>query len=136
MCSSSSVPLVNRSPHNAQVRESVVAILVSFCVMRPCNPPTLESGCARCGGQMETGYTPSSLRRHGGCRPSGFASTMTVPFWAWAAFAAFIVAMLALDLFVLHRRAHEVSLREAAVWTAVWVVIGLGFAGVLWAWRG
>jgi tellurite resistance protein TerC len=61
---------------------------------------------------------------------------MTVPFWAWAAFCAFIVAMLALDLFVLHRRAHEVSLREAATWTAVWVAMGLAFAGVLWAWRG
>jgi tellurite resistance protein TerC len=61
---------------------------------------------------------------------------VTVPIWAWAAFAAFIVAMLALDLFVLHRRAHEVSLREAAAWTAVWIAIGLGFAGVLWAWRG
>jgi tellurite resistance protein TerC len=61
---------------------------------------------------------------------------VTVPFWAWAAFAAFVVVMLALDLFVLHRRAREVSLREAAIWSAVWVAIGLGFGGVLWAWRG
>jgi tellurite resistance protein TerC len=44
--------------------------------------------------------------------------------------------MLALDLFVLHRRAHEVSLREAGVWSAVWLAIGLGFAGLLWAWQG
>ena len=35
------------------------------------------------------------------------------PVWAWAAFAAFVVAMLALDLFVLHRRAQEVSLKDA-----------------------
>jgi tellurite resistance protein TerC len=61
---------------------------------------------------------------------------VTVPIWAWAAFAAFVVAMLAVDLFVLHRRAREVSLKEAAVWSAVWVAIGLGFAGLLWAWRG
>jgi tellurite resistance protein TerC len=61
---------------------------------------------------------------------------MTVPIWAWAAFAAFVVATLALDLFVLHRRASEISLREAAVWSAVWVAIGLGFAGLLWAWQG
>ena len=61
---------------------------------------------------------------------------MTVPIWAWAAFAAFVVTMLAVDLFVLHRRAREVSLREAAIWSAVWVAIGLGFAGLLWAWRG
>ena len=61
---------------------------------------------------------------------------MTVPIWAWAAFAAFVIAMLALDLFVLHRRAHEVSLKEAALWSALWIAIGLGFAGVLWAWQG
>src|SRR3984885_3959483 len=61
---------------------------------------------------------------------------MAVPVWAWVAFVAFVVAMLALDLFVLHRRAHEVSLKEAGIWTVVWVVIGLGFGGMLWAWRG
>ncbi len=59
-----------------------------------------------------------------------------VPVWVWAVFAAFVLAMLALDLLVLHRRAHEVALREAAVWTAVWVTIGLGFGGLLWLWQG
>src|SRR5215471_20578403 len=44
--------------------------------------------------------------------------------------------MLALDLLVLHRRAHEVSLREAGAWSAVWISVGLGFGGVLWAWAG
>ena len=62
--------------------------------------------------------------------------TLAVPFWAWAAFAAFVVAMLTLDLFVLHRRAHELSLKEAAAWSGIWVAIGLGFAGLLWAWQG
>jgi tellurite resistance protein TerC len=61
---------------------------------------------------------------------------VSVPFWAWACFAAFVVAMLGLDLFVLHPRAREVSLREAAGWTAVWLAIGLGFGGLLWAWAG
>ena len=61
---------------------------------------------------------------------------MTVPIWAWAAFAAFVVTMLAVDLLVLHRTAREVSLKEAAVWSAVWVAIGLGFGGLLWAWQG
>jgi TerC family integral membrane protein len=59
-----------------------------------------------------------------------------VPVWAWAAFAVFVLAMLMLDLFVLHRRAHEVSLREAAIWSGVWVTIGLGFGGVLWLLQG
>jgi tellurite resistance protein TerC len=61
---------------------------------------------------------------------------VTVPLWAWAAFLAFVVAMLVLDLFVLHRRAHEVSLREAAAWSAVWLIVGLGFGGLVWAWAG
>ena len=61
---------------------------------------------------------------------------MTVPGWAWAAFAAFVIALLALDLFVLHRRAHEVSLKEAGIWSAVWVAMGLGFGGIVWAWLG
>jgi tellurite resistance protein TerC len=43
---------------------------------------------------------------------------------------------VALDLFVLHRRAQEVSLKEAARWTAVWLAIGLGFGGLLRAWEG
>jgi tellurite resistance protein TerC len=47
-----------------------------------------------------------------------------------------VIAMLALDVFVLHRKAHEVSLREASIWSAVWVAIGLGFGGVVWAWAG
>jgi tellurite resistance protein TerC len=61
---------------------------------------------------------------------------LTVPVWAWATFLAFVIAMLALDVFVLHRRAHEVSLREAGVWSAVWIIIGLGFGGLVWAWAG
>jgi tellurite resistance protein TerC len=54
----------------------------------------------------------------------------------WGAFVAFILAMLAIDLFVFHRDAHEVSFREAAIWSAVWVAMGLGFAGFLWVWQG
>jgi tellurite resistance protein TerC len=61
---------------------------------------------------------------------------VTVPLWAWAAFLACVVAMLALDLFVLHRCAREVSLREAGAWSAVWIIVGLGFGGLLWAWAG
>jgi hypothetical protein len=40
--------------------------------------------------------------------------------------------MLVLNLFLLHRRAHQVSLKEAGTWSAVRVAIGLGFAGLLW----
>src|ERR1700761_5659643 len=61
---------------------------------------------------------------------------MSFPIWAWVVFCVFVAVMLAADLFAFHRRAREVSLREAACWSAVWVTIGLGFGGLLWAWRG
>ena len=53
--------------------------------------------------------------------------------WFWVGFIAFILAMLALDLGVFHRKVHEVRAREAAIWTAVWVALALLFAGGL-AW--
>lgn len=56
---------------------------------------------------------------------------MDVPLWLWAAVLGLILAMLALDLLA-HRRAHVVGVREAAVWTAVWVSLGLAFGGVVW----
>jgi tellurite resistance protein TerC len=54
-----------------------------------------------------------------------------VPTWAWIAFVAFILAMLCVDLF-LHRDHHAVTVREAATWSLVWVVMGTSFGGVIW----
>ena len=45
----------------------------------------------------------------------------------WVGFNAFVIALLALDLGVFHREAHVVSVREAAIWSAVWVSLSLGF---------
>ncbi len=59
-----------------------------------------------------------------------------VPWWAWAAVVAFTLFLLALDLFVLHRDAHEVSLREAGWLSAFYAGIGLAFGGLIWVWRG
>ena len=51
--------------------------------------------------------------------------------WLWIGFVAFVVAMLALDLGVFHRRAHVVRAKEALVWTLVWVGLALAFnAGI------
>ncbi|HEX7118371.1 MAG TPA: TerC family protein [Longimicrobiales bacterium] len=51
--------------------------------------------------------------------------------WVWAGFNALVLAMLALDLFVFHREAHEVRVREAAGWSIFWVLLSLAFnAGV------
>lgn len=60
---------------------------------------------------------------------------MSVPTWAWFAVLALIVAMLAVDLFA-HRRASVISGREALVWSAVWLAIGVGFGAVIWAYAG
>ena len=54
---------------------------------------------------------------------------MDYSFWAWTGFGAFILIMLALDLGLLNRKAHEVTYREAATWSAVWVTCALLFAG-------
>jgi tellurite resistance protein TerC len=48
--------------------------------------------------------------------------------WLWISFLAFVVAMLALDLGIFHRHAHEVSMKEAFVWTGVWVGLAAAFA--------
>lgn len=56
--------------------------------------------------------------------------------WFWAAFIAFVLSMLALDLGVFHRQAHEVRPKEAAIWTVVWVTLALLFAGGLFHFYG
>ena len=51
----------------------------------------------------------------------------------WAGFAAIVVVMLAIDLFVVGGgRERRVSFREAATWSVVWIAITLAFAGGLW----
>ena len=56
-------------------------------------------------------------------------SVATLGSWPlWAGFLAFIALMLALDLGVFHRKAHAVSLREAAVWSGVWIGLAAIFA--------
>ncbi len=47
--------------------------------------------------------------------------------WFYAAFTGFVLFVLALDLGVFHREAHEVSAREAATWSVVWVLLALAF---------
>ena len=52
---------------------------------------------------------------------------MAESIWLWVGFIGFVLAMLALDLGVFHRKAHEVSLKEAASWSVVWVGTALLF---------
>ena len=55
--------------------------------------------------------------------------------WFWIGFNLFVLGLLALDLGVFHRNAHTVGVREAGIWSAVWVALSLLFAGgiaLLW----
>src|SRR6266705_2174573 len=45
--------------------------------------------------------------------------------WLWVGFNIFVLAMLALDLGVFHRRAHAVSLKEASIWSVVWITLAM-----------
>ena len=54
----------------------------------------------------------------------------------WAIFAIVVLAMLVLDLGVLHRQPHEVKVREALLWSAAWIGLALGFLGLVIAVRG
>ncbi|MGE5200244.1 MAG: TerC family protein [Rhodospirillaceae bacterium] len=56
--------------------------------------------------------------------------------WLWGGFTAFVLAMLALDLGVFHRKAHVVRFREALAWSLVWVALALAFNSLIWAWFG
>jgi tellurite resistance protein TerC len=54
----------------------------------------------------------------------------------WIGFTLFVFAMLALDLGVFHRKAHEIHVREALAWTAAWVVLSLLFGALVYVWFG
>ncbi len=60
---------------------------------------------------------------------------MDVPLWVWFAVLGFIVVMLVVDL-VAHRHAHVIGVREAAVWSVVWVTIGVAFGVGIWTVSG
>jgi len=54
----------------------------------------------------------------------------------WIGFTLFVLAMLALDLGVVHRQAHTVRMREALLWTGVWIALALVFNVGVYVWFG
>jgi tellurite resistance protein TerC len=56
--------------------------------------------------------------------------------WLWIAFNAFVLLMLALDLGVFHRNAHEIKFKEAVIWTLVWISLAFVFNGLVWKFFG
>jgi tellurite resistance protein TerC len=61
---------------------------------------------------------------------------MDTPIIFWILFNAFVLLMLALDLGVFHRKAHEVSLKEALTWTLIWIFLALLFNTIIYYWKG
>src|SRR3954447_25024151 len=55
---------------------------------------------------------------------------------AWGILGAAVVVMLVVDLFVFARGRREVTVKESAIWSVVWLAIALGFTGVMWAYGG
>ncbi len=58
--------------------------------------------------------------------------TLSVEPWHWIALISFVVALLLIDVLVVHRTPHEISLKEAAIESSVWISIGLAFTGVIY----
>lgn len=52
--------------------------------------------------------------------------------WFYGLFTLFVLLMLALDLGVFHRKAHDVSFKEASIWSVVWVTLALVFNFILY----
>ena len=54
----------------------------------------------------------------------------------WIGFTVFVLLLLALDLGVFHREAHEVRMKEALAWSVVWISLALVFNFGVYSWFG
>ena len=67
---------------------------------------------------------------------SNFAS-LHVATWVWATFLTVVVVLLVADLLLVHKTAHVITTKEAAIESAIWISIGLSFTFVVWGvWGG
>lgn len=63
-------------------------------------------------------------------------AVLDVELWHWGALLGVIVVLLLVDLLVVHKEAHEVRTKEAAIESAAWIGCGLAFTLVIWWWFG
>ena len=61
---------------------------------------------------------------------------MTTTTWLWIGFNLFVLAMLAIDLGVFHRKSHTVGFKEALGWTVAWITLALCFNAGVWHFAG
>jgi tellurite resistance protein TerC len=67
---------------------------------------------------------------------NGEFASFDVPVWAWGALLGAIVVLLVADLLLVHRKPHDITLKEAAIESSVWIAIGLSFTLVVLGWHG
>jgi tellurite resistance protein TerC len=60
---------------------------------------------------------------------------MNVELWMWLSVLGLILVMLLVDLFA-HRKAHEIAVKEAALWSIFWVTTGVAFGAWIWSYFG
>src|SRR2546428_4351659 len=56
--------------------------------------------------------------------------------WLWLGFSVFILVMLSLDLGLFNRKAHTIRYREASIWSSVWILLAMIFAGIVFRNQG
>ncbi len=56
--------------------------------------------------------------------------------YLWVGFNLFVLLAVALDLGLFHRKAHKVEIREALLWSAIWIGLALSFGYLVWHWYG
>ena len=58
------------------------------------------------------------------------------PLWMWLAFIGVVIALLVLDLGILHRKQREIGVRESLAMSAFYIALGLGFGAWVWWYIG
>jgi len=59
-----------------------------------------------------------------------------VPLWVWIALIGAIAGMLVFDLLAVHKTAHVITIKEAAIESTIWISIGLAFGVIMFLWQG
>jgi tellurite resistance protein TerC len=59
-------------------------------------------------------------------------SWLGMPIWIWLAFVTLVTVILAIDLGLFHKEAHEVSLKESAILAGSCMALGIAFSAVVW----
>src|SRR3546814_4049482 len=61
-----------------------------------------------------------------------FAEAMGKPLWMWLVFLTFVLGLLIFDLGVLHRKSHEIGVRESLKMSSFYIGLGIAFSGWIW----